>query len=347
MALIQLSPVSIKRLNRFKRIKRGYYSLIFLSGLIFVSFFAEFLMNSRAVFISYQGNWYFPTFKFYPGTTFGETYEYETNYRKLKISFEKKGAGIVILPIIPFNPLEYDFVDGVEPPNAPNRVHWLGTDDRGRDVFVRLFYGFRLAILFSLVLTISGYIVGISIGAIMGFFGGWVDLLIQRFIEIWSSTPFLYLCIIVSSLLTPNIYILLVILLLFAWLGMTYYMRTEIYREKAKDYCLAARSIGAGNARIIFKHLLPNSLVPVISFFPFSVVGGISSLTSLDYLGYGLPPPTPSWGEMLSQAGEQLHHAWWIGISTFAAMVFTLLLITFIGEAIREAFDPKQYSKYQ
>ncbi len=347
MPLIKFTPVTLKRLRRFKSIKRGYFSLIILCSVIFLSFFAEFIMNSRAIMVIHEGSVYFPTFKFYPGTTFGLENESETNYRELKKEFKKRGKGFILMPLVPYNPYEYDFSTGAPPPNSPSKTHWFGTDDRGRDILVRLFYGFRIAILFALMLTICGYLIGVSIGAIMGYFGGWVDLLLQRFIEMWSATPFLYLCIIISSLLTPNIYILFFILLLFSWIGMTYYARTEIYREKSKDYCYAARSIGAGHLRVIFRHLLPNSLVPVISFFPFAVVGSIGSLTSLDYLGYGLPPPTPSWGELLSQGGEHLHNAYWIILSTFAALACTLLLVTFIGEAIREAFDPKQYSKYQ
>ena len=303
-------------------------------------------MNSRALLVVYQGKFYFPTYHFYAGTQFGETYDSEARYRDLKVKWQNEGHGVVILPLIPYNPYEYDFTEEANPPNAPSLLHLLGTDNRGRDVCVRLFYGFRIAIVFALTLSVLGYAAGIVIGAVMGFFGGWVDLFLQRFIEIWSTMPFLYLCIIIASVFTPNFLSLLILLGLFAWIGMTYYIRTEIYREKAKDYCFAARSIGCSNARIMLKHLLPNCLVPVISYFPFSVVAGINSLTALDFLGYGLPSPTPSWGELLGQGLDHLS-AYWITGSTFVAIVATLLLITFIGEAVREAFDPKQFARYQ
>lgn len=346
MPFIHLSPITKKRLERFKTIKRGYYSFWILCFLILLSFGAEFLMNSKAILVVYKGEFYFPTFSFYSGETFGESYKSEAKYRELYKKFAESGEGTVIMPLIPYDPYEYDFSSGATPPAAPDDNHLLGTDDRGRDVLVRLFYAFRIAILFSLTLTITGYAIGIVVGAIMGYFGGWVDLLVQRFIEIWSSIPFLYLCIIFASIFRPSFLTLLGILSLFTWISMTYYTRTEVYREKAKDYCSAARSIGCSHRRIILKHLLPNSLVPVVSYFPFAIVANINALTSLDFLGYGLPAPTPSWGELLKQGLENLD-AYWITGSAFIAIVITLLLITFIGEAIRESFDPKQYAKYQ
>lgn len=342
-----LSPVNTKRIKRFKSIKRGYYSLIILMFFVFLSLFAEFLMNSKAMLVSYNGHFYFPVFKFYSSTTFGMESETEPDYRDLKIKLQKEKTGFVIMPPITYDPYESDFVDGSPPPNAPSKKHWLGTDDRGRDILVRLFYGFRTAIWFALLLTILGYAVGISIGAVMGYYGGWVDLFFQRIIEIWSAIPFLYLCIIIASIFEPSFVMLLFVLLLFEWIGITYYIRTEIYREKSKDYCLAAKSIGAKNFRIIFKHLLPNCLVPVITFFPFAMIGAITALTSLDFLGYGLPAPTPSWGELMLQAREHLHKAYWIPLAAFSAVVITLLLITFIGEALREALDPKQFARYE
>ncbi len=346
MSLIRLSPITKKRIDRFKRIKRGYYSLVLLCLMIFISFFAEFLMNSRAILVSYKGDLFFPTFTFYPGTAFGQANESEAKYRELKAILEKNGDDFVLMPPISYNPYEYDFQEDSNPPHAPSGRHLLGTDDRGRDILVRLFYGFRIAIVFSLVLSTFGYAIGIVIGAIMGYFGGWVDLLIQRGIEVWATVPFLYLCIIFASIFTPSFWILLIILGLFSWISMTFYIRTEVYREKAKDYCTAARSIGASHRKVILKHLLPNSMVPVVSYFPFAVVSGINSLTALDFLGYGLPAPTPSWGELLNQGLENLD-AYWITGSTFIAIATTLLLITFIGESVREALDPKQYAKYQ
>ncbi|MBF0105414.1 MAG: ABC transporter permease [Deltaproteobacteria bacterium] len=342
-----LSPITRRRIQRFKSIKRGYYSLWILAFAIYLSFFAELLMNSRALAVRFEGAWYFPTFHFYSGRAFGEDYESEANYRELKKKFEVSGHNYVLLPPIPYNPYENDFALQGNPPYAPDSRHLLGTDSSGRDVLVRLFYGFRIAIIFAILLTVSGYFIGTVIGAVMGYFGGWVDLLTQRAIEIWSTMPFLYLCIIIASIFEPTFMILLGILLLFSWINMTYYIRTEVYREKAKDYAVAAKSMGAGHLRIIMRHLLPNSLVPLVSYFPFSVVGGIYSLTALDFLGYGLPPPTPSWGDLLNQGLENAMNAPWITAATFTALVVTLLLITFIGEAVREAFDPRQFSRYK
>ncbi len=222
--------------------------------------------------------------------------------------------------------------------------HIFGTDDRGRDVFARLVYGFRTSISFSLLVTLISYIVGISIGALMGYYGGKFDLTVQRFVEIWSSMPFLYTVMIVAAIMTPNFTLLAVILCLFGWMGITYYIRGEFFREKNKDYVQAAIAMGQKDYKIIFKHILPNSLTPAISFAPFAVVGNISSLVSLDFLGFGLPPPTPSWGELLGQGLGNLQ-AWWLAMCPLGALFITLLLVSFIGEAIREAFDPKVYSR--
>ncbi len=317
-----------------------------LTAAILLSLIAELLMNHRALVVQYQGNWYFPTYQFIEGHTFGEDSSREVSYRKLKEKLQQNGQGFVLMPVIPYGRYESDFTD-IPPPHPPSSQHWMGTDDQGRDILVRLFYGFRIAIFFSLILTIVGYIIGIWFGAISGYFGGWVDLSFQRTVEIWSTVPFLYLCIYVASIITPNFWILLLILLFFSWINISYYLRTEVLREKEKDYCLAAQSCGASSSRIIFKHLLPNSMVPVISTFPFSIVGGITSLTSLDFLGYGLPPPTPSWGALMQQGLQYLHNAWWITFFSFLAITITLVLVTFIGEGVREALDPKHFSKYQ
>jgi microcin C transport system permease protein len=343
---MKLSPISKKRIERFKRIKRGYYSLIILTGLVVLSLFAELLMSSRALLVQFEGTTYFPSYTFYSATQFGEEGSQEADYRALQKKFKESGASnYIIMPLVPYGPNEMALDAEGRPPYPPTKQHLLGTDDRGRDVLVRLFYGFRIAIFFSLLLNILANIVGVSIGALMGYLGGRFDILVQRAIEIWSTVPFLYMVIIIGSIFQPNFILLLVILLLFRWINITYYMRTELYREKAKDYCAAARTAGASHLRIIFKHLLPNSMVPLITFFPFYIVTGITLLTVLDFLGFGLPVPTPSWGEMMSQSMQHLDKLW-LSLSPFFAMVITLLLVTFIGEAVREAFDPKQYSKY-
>jgi microcin C transport system permease protein len=245
------------------------------------------------------------------------------------------------MPPVPFNPYESDFTGSAPPPSPPSLTHLLGTDNRGRDVLVRLFYGFRIAILFALALAFAGYALGMAVGAVMGFWGGRIDLFMQRVIEVWATVPFLYLAMIIASVFTPSFFSLLIVMGLFAWTGIASYMRTEVYREKARDYCLAAQAIGCSPARIIFRHLMPNCLVPVISFLPFSIVAGINSLTALDFLGYGLPAPTPSWGELLGQGLGHLT-AYWMTASTVFFLVGTLTLINFIGEAVREAFDPRR-----
>lgn len=270
------------------------------------------------------------------------------NGRELKKVLEEMNpANKVRLVMYPYGPNESllsDMPAGVNPPTKPDSLHWLGTDDRGRDVFSRLVYGFRISLSFAIVVTIVCYAIGISIGALLGYYGGKFDIIMQRFVEIWSSLPFLYTVMIISSIMTPNFLLLVFILSLFGWMGMTYYIRAEFYREKNKDYVLAAIAIGVKDYKIIFKHILPNSLTPAISFAPFSIVGSIGSLVSLDFLGFGLPAPTPSWGELLGQGVGNLH-SWWLVFSPISALFLTLLLISFLGEAVREAFDPKVYSR--
>lgn len=231
-----------------------------------------------------------------------------------------------------------------QPPTPPSRHHWFGTDDRGRDVFVRICYGFNISLSFSLIIVAISYIIGVSIGASLGYFGGKYDILMQRFIEIWSSIPFLYTIIVISSILQPNFLLLVGLMSVFGWVGMTYFIRGEFYREKSKDYVHAAIAMGASNMKIIFKHILPNSLTPVIAFGPFAIVGGIFSLLSLDYLGFGLPPPTPSWGELIGQGMSNIF-SYWLVLFPMSALFATLLMVVFIGEAVREAFDPREYSR--
>lgn len=269
------------------------------------------------------------------------------NHRKLSKFFKTENNGnSATLAIYPYGPIEnlLDELGDRRPPTAPDHEHWLGTDDRGRDVFSRLVYGFRISMSFSLILTLSSYVIGMSIGAIIGYYGGKIDFFAMRTIEIWSAVPFLFTVMIISSIMEPDFTLLIFILTLFSWIGMTWYIRAEFFREKARDYVQAAVAIGVSDKKIIFKHILPNSLTPAISFFPFAIVGGISSLVSLDFLGFGLPDPTPSWGELLGQGVKNLH-SWWLTASTVGAMFLTLMLVTFVGEAIREAFDPKVYSR--
>jgi microcin C transport system permease protein len=335
-----------KRWRKFKSLKRGYYSFLIIITLYALSFILPVFVNREALMVKYNGNYYFPLFKYYEASFFGQDIAGETNYRMLKEQFKKQsGDNWVLMPIYPYHPNEnlLDETVGV-PPHPPSWQHIFGTDDRARDVFARLVYGFNISISFALVVTFFAYLIGVSIGAMLGFFGGWVDILSQRLIEIWSTLPFLYVIIIISSIVQPNFLLLTFIMTAFGWMTLTYYIRGEFYREKARDYVSAAVAMGASNRKIIFKHILPNSLTPVISFAPFEIVGLISSLVALDFLGFGLPPPTPSWGQLISQGMTNIEN-WWLVACPLGAEFLTLLAIVFVGEAVREAFDPKVYSR--
>jgi len=347
---MKLNPLTIKKIRRFRSIKRGYYSLIIFMVMIVVSFFAELLINNRALVVYYQGNYYFPTYgEMIPGKNFGLDYEYEANYRELQKKFElEKNDNWLLMPIVPYSKFEVDLKEGEYPPFHPSfeKRHYLGTDNVGRDILARLVYGFRIAIIFSLILLLVNYTIGVSIGIVMGYKGGKFDLFFQRIIEIWSNIPFLYVIIIISSIMVPNFTMLIFIMAIFGWMGMTWTMRTVTYKEKEREYVLAAKALGASNMRILFKHILPNTIAVIITYAPFAVSGGIVALTSLDYLGFGLPPPIPSWGELLQQGWANMD-AWWISGSVVIAMLVTLIVVTFIGEAVREAFDPKMHTTYE
>lgn len=348
--MFQLSPLTKKKIARFKSIKRGYWSAILITLLIVLSVGAELMVNSRALMVSYEGKLYFPTYgAVIPGEEFGLSYKYETNYRDLAAKLEEeKEKGWVLMPLVPYNPYENDLIEGKYPPYAPSveREHYLGTDTVGRDILSRLVYGFRIAIFFSLLLLVCNYVVGTAIGCLMGYWGGAFDLLFQRIIEIWSNIPFLYVIMIIASIVIPSFWTLILIMAAFSWMGMTWYMRTATYKEVARDYVMAARALGAGTPRIIFSHILPNTVSILITFIPFYVASGIAALTSLDFLGFGLPAPTPSWGELLRQGTENLQSPWIVS-SVVVCMTLILTMVTFIGEAIREAFDPKKFTYYE
>ena len=354
---LRLNPQTIKKLRRFRQIKRGYYSFVILSLFLILCLFGELLVNNRAVAVKYEGEFYFPTYgAFHPGTDFGLDYDYEVNYRDLQVYFEAQGGdNWVLMPPIPYSPFENDATSGIFRPEPPDidAKHYLGTDSTSRDILARLFYGTRTALIFSLGFMVSVYLLGVAIGCAMGFFGGWFDILFQRLIEIWSNIPFLYMVIIVFSVIPAaysvpvRIAILLVVMVLFSWTSMTYYMRTETYKEKVRDYVAASRVIGASNSRIIFRHILPNVLATLVTFMPFTIVSAITAITALDFLGFGLPPPTPSLGELLKQGTANLRTAPWIVTSAFTTLVILLTIVTFIGVAIREAFDPKKYTVYK
>ena len=356
--MFNFTPVTRKKIKRFKSIKRGYYSFIGFVFLLFLSIIAELWINNRAIAVKYEDKLYFPTYgEMIPGSVFGLGYEYETNYRELaeKISSDLNSKNWIIMPLVPYDEFENDlreFVDDngekIYPPHPPmvDEGHYLGTDNTGRDIVARVFYGFRIAISFSLILLLLNFGIGVSIGCAMGYFGGKFDIIFQRFIEVLSNIPFLYVVMIVASIINPNFLIFVLIMAAFGWMSMTYYMRSSTYKEKAREYVLAARTLGATDSRIIFKHILPNSIAIIVMFLPFYVATGIVSLTGLDYLGYGLPAPTPSWGELLAQGTENLDKQWIVG-SFVTAMVIVLVMVTFIGEAIREAFDPKKHTTYE
>lgn len=457
MAWFQLDPVTRKRLQRFRQIRRGWWSFLILVTAIVLSVFAPFLAESRALIVSYQGQWFFPTFQHLPMSTFGQvpppawdTADIETEYlrlqrewvaerylhtRELAAAKARGGdaaalaaldarypnrANWVLMPPIPWDPYQNDFWSneilfeiqralnagdnaraefiarrdrldelaqvihegrlaalladpaqsatgnliglarsgampsiahlGMAPPLAPDagRQHWLGTDAQGRDVASRLLYGFRISIFFALFLVLSGQIVGTVIGSLQGYLGGRFDLVSQRVIEVLISIPFLYVVIVLAALFQPSFWMLLAIMAIFQWIGITFFMRTEMYREKTREYCLAARSYGASHWRIVFRHLLPNCLTPLVTFTPFAVVGAIFALTGLDYLGYGLPAPTPSWGELIDQALQiENRSKLWLILAPFTALTVTLVLVVFIGESVREAFDPKRFARYE
>ena len=348
---MKLNPLTIKKLRRFKSIKRGYYSFILILVMILASVFAEGLVNKRAIVVHYNGKYYFPTYgEMIPGTEFDLDYKYETNYRQLAKQFESNNKGNwVVMPPIPYDAYENDLKEDQFPPFPPSlqEKHYLGTDTIGRDIAARLVYGFRIAIFFSLLLLAFSYAVGVSIGCAMGYWGGLFDLIFQRIIEIVTLLPGLYVIIIISSIMVNiNFLMLIVIMAFLGWMGITWTMRTITYKEKAREYVLAAQALGATDFRIMFKHIIPNTIAIIVTFAPFYVHGGIVALTSLDYLGFGLPPPMPSWGELLQQGSANLD-AWWIGGSVILAMIITLMAVMFIGEAIREAFDPKMHTTYE
>jgi len=345
-----LSPLAHKQWQRFRSIKRGYYSALLLVVLLAMSCGAELLVNNRAVLVSYHGTLFFPTYgHFLPGTTFGLDYDYETNYRELAVRLAAGGEdGWVLLPPVPYSAFENDLRESEYPPYPPSfsSRHYLGTDTTGRDVLARLVFGFRIAMTFSLVLLACNYLIGIAVGCAMGFWGGAFDLLFQRVIEVWSNVPFLYVIMIIASIMVPTFWTLTFVMVLFGWMSMTWYMRTSTYKEKTRDYVLAARALGASSPRIIARHILPNTVSVIVTFIPFSIAGGITALTALDYLGFGLPPPTPSWGDLLSQGTDNLDYPW-IVTSVVTAMIVVLLMVTYIGEAIREAYDPKRFTYYE
>ena len=341
---IESGPLSPSRRAwlRFKRNRLGYVSLIAFCVLVVASLFAEVLSNDRPLLVRYEGQFYTPLVHDYPETVFGGDFETPTDYLDPYIR-ERLSAGDnwAIYPLNPYGPKTLNYFAKEPNPSAPSRDNWLGTDDRGRDLLAQLIYGFRVSVLFALALTVIGVLLGVAAGAVQGYFGGKTDLAFQRFIEIWGSMPELYLLIIFSAVFAPSVALLLVLLSLFGWMGLSDYVRAEFLRNRQLDYVRAARAMGLTNGQIIWRHILPNSLTPVVTFLPFRMSASILALTSLDFLGLGVPPGTPSLGELLSQ-GKNNIDAWWISLSTFGVLVVTLLLLTFMGDALRDALDPRK-----
>jgi microcin C transport system permease protein len=338
---VKLSPLNRRRLGNFRANRRGWWSLWLFLVLFIASLFAEFIANDRPILVAYDGGIYLPVFKIYPETEFGGFLPTEAEYKDPEVRELIEAKGWIVWPLIPFKYDSINFDLTVPAPAPPSADNWLGTDDQGRDVAARLIYGFRISVLFGLTLTLVSSVIGVIAGAVQGYFGGWTDLLFQRFIEIWSGLPQLYLLIILASVVEPNFWWLLGLMLLFSWMALVGVVRAEFLRARNFDYVRAARALGVGNVTIMFRHLLPNAMVATLTFMPFILNGSITTLTSLDFLGFGLPPGSPSLGELLNQGKNNLQ-APWLGLTAFAVLAVMLSLLIFIGEAVRDAFDPRK-----
>ncbi|QPB19812.1 ABC transporter permease [Rhizobium sp. 007] len=359
-----LSPTNIRRWRNFKANRRGYWSFWLFMVLFVLTLFSEFIANDKPIIASYKGEILFPVLVDYPEEKFGG-FLAETDYRSDVIADEIKANGWMIWPPIHYS---YRSVNSNIPHSAPTppfwlmskeercsgypqgvndpdcnygNLNWLGTDDQARDVLARIIYGFRVSVLFGLVLTICSAVVGVTAGAVQGYFGGWTDLLLQRFIEIWSSMPVLYILLIIAAILPPGFFVLLGIMLLFSWVGFVGVVRAEFLRARNFEYVRAARALGVNNRTIMWRHMLPNAMVATLTFLPFILSGSITTLTSLDFLGFGMPPGSPSLGEMIAQGKANLQ-APWLGLAAFFTMSIMLSLLIFIGEAVRDAFDPRK-----
>ena len=365
---LKLSPINRRRWENFKANRRGYWSFWIFLGLFLISLGAEFIANDRPLFVNYDGRWYFPIFVNYPETTFGGDFETSADYRDpfVQTKIADSGGYLIWAPIrYSYNTHNLDLpTPAPSPPTwmltevqcrpvldkkrldrcSDLEYNWLGTDDQGRDVVARMIYGFRISVLFGLALTIVSSVIGVAAGAVQGYFGGWTDLLFQRLIEIWTSVPSLYLLLIISSVLAPGFFVLLGILLLFSWVSLVGLVRAEFLRGRNFEYVQAARALGVSNAMIMFRHLLPNAMVATLTFLPFILSSSVMTLTALDFLGFGLPPGSPSLGEMLSQ-GKANTQAPWLGLTAFFTVGIMLSLLIFIGEAVRDAFDPRKAFK--
>ena len=343
------SPLAQRRWQNFKNNRRGWWSLWFFMVLFVLSLGAELIANDKPIVLSYDDQLYWPIFKAYPETTFGGDFDTEAEYRDEFVAELIEEKGWMLWPVIRYSYDTINLASAIPAPAPPfwsvekavGVDNWLGTDDQGRDVMARIIYGFRISVLFGLTLTLFSSIIGVAAGAVQGFLGGWVDLLSQRFMEIWSGLPMLYLLIILASVVEPNFWWLLGLMLLFSWMSLVGVVRAEVLRARNFDYVRAASSLGVGRWTILRRHVLPNAMVATLTFLPFILNSSITTLTSLDFLGFGMPPGSASLGELLSQGKNNLQ-APWLGISGFVVLALMLSLLIFIGEAARDAFDPRK-----
>jgi len=335
-----MSPIARRRIIQFRANRRGFWSLWIFLGIFLISLFAEGVANDKPLLVIFEDRLYFPVIETVLESEYGGEFATEAEYRDDYVRELIENKGSIYWPLIRYS---YDTINYNLPspaPSFPTKENWIGTDDQGRDVVARLIYGFRISVIFGLVLTILSSIVGVAAGAVQGYFGGRIDILGQRFIEIWSGLPVLFLLIILSSFVEPNFWWLLLIMLLFSWMGLVGVVRAEFLRGRNLEYVRAARALGISNIRIMSRHILPNAMVATMTFMPFILSGSITTLTALDFLGFGLPPGSPSLGELLAQGKANLH-APWLGISGFAVISLQLSLLVFIGEGVRDAFDPR------
>lgn len=337
----RFSPMTERRLRQFRRNRRGWYSLWIFLFLFFLTLGAELIANDKPILVKYDGGYYMPVFKSYPETAFGGEFETEADYRDAYVQELISDKGWMVWPLIRYSYRTINYNLQVPAPSPPSSENLLGTDDQGRDVLARLIYGFRISVLFGLTLTLLSSLVGVIVGAMEGYFGGWFDLLSQRFIEIWGGMPVLFLLIIMSSVITPGFFTLLGLMLLFSWMTLVDVVRAEFLKARNLDYIRAAKALGVATPVIMFRHALPNAMVAMLSMMPFVLTGSITVLTSLDFLGFGLPPGSPSLGELLAQGKNNLQ-APWLGITAFFSLAVMLSLVTFVGEAVRDAFDPRK-----
>lgn len=340
--MLNLSPLARRRFERFKKNRRGWWSLWLFIGLFLLTLGGELIANDKPLVLSYQNSLYFPAFKRYTEQEFGGQLPFQADYRSDYVrKLIQKDGGWMLFPPIPFSDDTPNYDLNQPAPSPPSKVNWLGTDDQARDVLARVIFGARVSILFALALTVISALIGIAAGALQGYYGGWVDLLGQRVLEVWSGLPVLYLLIILSGFVEPNFWWLLGIMALFSWLALVDVVRAEFLRGRNLEYVRAARALGMQNGAIMFRHILPNAMVSTMTFMPFILTGAIGTLTALDFLGFGLPPGAPSLGELVAQGKSNLQ-APWLGISAFAVLAVMLSLLVFIGESARDAFDPRK-----